>query len=63
MNEHGKFIALGEAPPATKNLTKPCSDCPMRRDALPGWLGGATPEEYRALAHSDHAVDCRLPCT
>lgn len=32
----------------------------MRRDALPGWLGGATPEEYRSLAHSDEPVECHV---
>ncbi len=30
----------------------------MARAALPGWLGGASPEEYRRLAHSDVIVDC-----
>jgi hypothetical protein len=38
--------------------TKPCSDCPFARGALPGWLGGSTPEEYRRLAHADTIVDC-----
>lgn len=38
--------------------TKPCHDCPMRRSAIPGWLGGATSEEYRRLCHSDVPVDC-----
>lgn len=38
--------------------TKPCHDCPMRRNALPGWLGGATPHEYRALCHSHAPVAC-----
>lgn len=55
-----KLIASGQMPPATKQLTKPCSDCPLRRDSLPGWLGGYTPEEYRALCHSDHIVDCHV---
>lgn len=55
-----KCIASGEMPRVTKQLTKPCSDCPMRRDALNGWLGGATPEEYRNLAHSDTPVECHV---
>ena len=38
--------------------TQACHDCPMRRNALPGWLGGSTPEEYRRLCHSDAPVDC-----
>lgn len=32
----------------------------MARRALPGWLGGATPEEYTALAHSDAPVPCHV---
>lgn len=30
----------------------------MRRKALPGWLGGATPNEYRSLCHSHEPVFC-----
>lgn len=55
-----KFIAAGEMPPAKGQLTKPCSDCPLRRDALSGWLGGATPEEYARLCHSDEVVECHV---
>jgi hypothetical protein len=38
--------------------TEPCHDCPMRRKSLPGWLGGATAEEYRRVCHSDIIVKC-----
>ncbi len=38
--------------------TQPCHDCPMRRNAIPGWLGGSTPAEYRSLCHSDAQVNC-----
>ena len=55
-----KLIARGEAAPASKQLTKACSDCPLRRDAMNGWLGGATPEEYARLCHSDHVVECHV---
>lgn len=55
-----KLISREEGQPAKKLLQAPCSDCPMRRDALPGWLGGATPEEYRRLAHSDEQVECHV---
>ncbi len=47
-----KLITSGSMPSATKQLTSPCSDCPMRRDSLKGWLGGSTPQEYAALCHS-----------
>lgn len=55
-----KLIASGETPPAKKQITRPCSDCPMARTALNGWLGGATPEEYAQLAHSDTIVSCHV---
>ena len=55
-----KLIASGEAAPATKQLTKACSDCPLRRDALNGWLGGSTPEKYARLCHSDAVVECHV---
>ncbi len=53
-----KLISSREAKPGKVQHKQPCSDCPMRRDALPGWLGGATPEEYARLCHSDETVDC-----
>lgn len=55
-----KLISKGEAAPATKQLTKACSDCPLRRDALRGWLGGNTPEQYARLCHSDEVVECHV---
>lgn len=42
----------------TAQHTKPCHDCPMRRNSIPGWLGGETPEQYRALLHSDAIIWC-----
>jgi hypothetical protein len=55
-----KLIAVGEAAPARSHLTKPCTDCPLRRDSLQGWLGGYTAEEYSRLNHSDETVDCHV---
>lgn len=55
-----KLIAIDEAAPTTKQLTKACSDCPLRRDALPGWLGGSTTEQYARLCHSDAVVGCHV---
>lgn len=55
-----KLIAQGEAAPATKQLTSACSDCPLRRDSLNGWLGGNTPEQYARLCHSDEVVECHV---
>ena len=55
-----KLIFTGEAMPASKRLIRACSDCPLRRDALSGWLGGSTPEEYTRLCHSDAVVKCHV---
>lgn len=56
----GKFITTGSRPPAKKQLTKPCSDCPWRVDAVPGWLGGSTPEEWALCVHSDARIQCHV---
>lgn len=53
-----QLISSAEAVEGKVQHTTPCSDCPMTRTALKGWLGGATPDEYVRLAHSDHVVDC-----
>ena len=55
-----KLIASGEATPTTKQLTSACSDCPLRRDSLAGWLGESTPEQYARLCHSDEVVECHV---
>lgn len=47
-----------DAVDAKRQHKKPCHDCPMRRNAIPGWLGDATPEQYRSLCHSDAPVMC-----
>ena len=52
------ITASTDAVPLAGQPARPCHDCPMRRNALPGWLGGATPEEYLRLIHSDLRVDC-----
>lgn len=46
--------------------TKPCSDCPWRRKAIPGWLGTAQenadeiakPQEWLDRAHGEVVVEC-----
>jgi hypothetical protein len=49
---------IDEAPRAKVQHREPCHDCPMRRNALNGWLGGSTPEQYAQLCHSNAIVDC-----
>ena len=41
-----------------KQHTKPCDQCPFRRTALTGWLGGLTPDEFRWLANADTYMPC-----
>jgi hypothetical protein len=53
-----KLISSDEAVEAKCQHTKPCSDCPWRRDSLSGWLGGATPQQWIQTAHSDSTVSC-----
>ena len=52
------LVSVEEAQVATKQHTKPCGDCPWRRDSLNGWLGGLKPQEWIGIAHSDEVVDC-----
>ena len=52
-------------PPDDEKLMRPpakapCSECPWRRDAEPGWLGPHTPEEWAAMAHADGQIACHL---
>lgn len=37
---------------------KPCHDCPWRRKAIAGWLGGETAQGWLAHAHGDGIVPC-----
>lgn len=40
-------------------ITKPCQNCPFRRDCLPGWLGR---ERAREIARSLYENDETFPC-
>ncbi len=37
---------------------KPCSDCPFRRKAMPGWLGGSAPEGFIDCMQRDEPLPC-----
>lgn len=41
--------------PSTK---KPCSDCPFRRRAMPGWLGASSPEGFLDCMNRDEPLPC-----
>jgi hypothetical protein len=53
-----QLIASDEAVQAKCQHTVACSDCPWRRDALPGWLGSNSAEEWVQIAHGDAIVEC-----
>lgn len=38
--------------------TKPCDQCPFRRESAPGWLGGLSADEFKWLADSDTVMPC-----
>jgi hypothetical protein len=55
-----KLIAHDPDRKAGEQIKKSCSDCPWRRDALNGWLGGNTAQEWLIFAHSETQVPCHV---
>jgi len=55
-----KLISSDEGVESETQHTKACSDCPWRRDSLPGWLGGLSVEEWLHRAHTDTYVPCHV---
>ena len=55
-----KLISSDEGTVAVTQHTNPCSDCPFRRDSLPGWLGGSDATTFVRAAHSDARMDCHV---
>ena len=53
-----QLISSDEAVHAKCQHTAPCSDCPFSRNALRGWLGGGTADEWIITAHGDHEMPC-----
>jgi hypothetical protein len=53
-----KMICSEEAVVVKKQHTSPCSDCPWRRDSVPGWLGAHTAGEWVAMAHGETRIEC-----
>lgn len=60
MMKRFKLISIAEAVQAKRQHEQPCSDCPWARDALHGWLGGASVEEWLQAAHGDERIDCHV---
>ena len=55
-----QLISSDEAVQADRQHTQPCSDCPFTRDALNGWLGGASIDDWIRTAHADALVPCHV---
>lgn len=53
-----RLISAEEAVEAPAQHKKACSDCPWKRDSLPGWLGGMSPEEWKLMAHGETKIMC-----
>jgi hypothetical protein len=45
---------------AKRQHKTPCKECPFRRTAAAGWLGGMTADELRALADIEQRMPCHL---
>lgn len=43
-----------------KQHKTPCKECPFRRVAPAGWLGGMTADEFRHLADLEQRMPCHL---
>lgn len=56
--KHLKCVSSDEAVPVDGQPTKPCSDCPLARTALPGWLGDGTVDEWIQMLHGETHIDC-----
>ena len=62
-NRHTKETTGGIV--ASRVPMKPCKpvlciECPLRRDAAPGYLGGYTPEMYLDAMHSPASIACHM---
>lgn len=54
------LISIDQATPTNAQHKRPCSDCPWRRDSIPGWLGGATVSQWIERAHGEVRIDCHV---
>jgi hypothetical protein len=53
-----QLIVSDEAPSSNVQHTRPCTDCPFARTALPGWLGSGSPQEWLVILHGEERIDC-----
>lgn len=55
-----KLISSEEAVPIKGQITKPCTDCPWAREALPGWTGSLSPLDWLNAAHGEARIECHV---
>lgn len=55
-----QLVSSDEATVASTQHKKPCSDCPLARKSLAGWLGGSPPEEWVKFLHGEAPVACHM---
>lgn len=55
---HTRLVSADQAVRAKRQHKTPCSDCPWARESLPGWLGGATADDWVQRAHGEDLVEC-----
>ncbi len=51
-------LVVTEQVEVKKQHTRPCGDCPWRRDAVRGWLGGHKPMDWILSAIGDGIIHC-----
>lgn len=55
-----KIHAFYDQPLMKPPAKNPCIECPWRRNALPGYLGPHTAEEWVEMAHADGQIACHM---
>ncbi len=58
-----KLLSTEDGKVAKNQHKTPCSDCPFRRDAVRGWLGGESSENYYMLARYKPIMTCHVRLT
>lgn len=58
MSGKRRCVNTEEAPKSKEQHTTPCGDCPFARNALKGWLGGNTVEQWMLTLNGDHKIPC-----
>lgn len=56
--KRGQLLTADDAEVYPRQHKAPCSDCPWRRDSLPGWTGDMTADEWLQAAHGEANIQC-----